>query len=572
MPDWLSAMEPAAESAPEAEAEPVDAGDFATIAAEASSLEPAQAEIPDWLTSMEPAEAAAPPIAQAAADIPVKAAAPETLDTSVPDWVAEASIIDQRIPSSEPLDIEEPAAEAPVEELPAEPAPDWLTQMYTPVQADQVAVVAEAEAVAADETLPAGTEAEAAPDWMTAMYTEAPAESAVTEPASPPAAAALTEAAEPVVTDEQSEFQWDVTEPTTAGETPDWLAQIKPADEPEPAAPAEPAAAFDWMQDLGPGQTVEAVEEEPAWLSEVEVADESEKAAVGAPSGDASFDWMSTLQEQEEGEPETAGEAALKPAAEQSDFEWGDAQPATAGDSPAWLSELGPADTEAKPAPEPAVAAAPSEFDWMDALQSDEEKPQPEAAEPASSDMPDWLAAAAPAQTTTPAPERANGDMSWLDALNAPDAEPEAEAEQPADQADQFDFDQVAEAEEVGAPAPATNAPDWLNAMVPGLDVDYAAQEDEPIEKEFAPSPADAEPSQTRQPRDFDWLVNIVEEESQQIAAVQMPGTRRRWVFSRPPVWLREPIEKLEPPSRLPEAKREADDLDDDIDLPPWLQ
>jgi formylglycine-generating enzyme required for sulfatase activity len=39
----------------------------------------------------------------------------------------------------------------------------------------------------------------------------------------------------------------------------------------------------------------------------------------------------------------------------------------------------------------------------------------------------------------------------------------------------------IEEAEEVigAAPPPADNAPDWLNAMVPGLDVDYEAQEDE---------------------------------------------------------------------------------------------
>jgi hypothetical protein len=138
------------------------------------------------------------------------------------------------------------------------------------------------------------------------------------------------------------------------------------------------------------------------------------------------------------------------------------------------------------------------------------------------------------------------------------------------------------------APAPAENAPDWLNAMVPGLDVDYEAPEDAPIETEYIQSAAQrreeaaAVPAPSRA-RDFEWLNQIVAEEALQPESAQQPAARRRFVFSRQPVWLRQPAEgQSAKPTAAQQAVDEDDDFpgwlkdddadDKDFDLPPWLQ
>ena len=108
--------------------------------------------------------------------------------------------------------------------------------------------------------------------------------------------------------------------------------------------------------------------------------------------------------------------------------------------------------------------------------------------------------------------------------------------------------------------------------MVPGLDVDYDAPEDEPIEESYVEEPADSAekiaPIQNK--REFDWLMNIVEEETQQVRAIPDSGKQRRFVFSRQPAWLRQPTETNEKSSSTPTATQ--DDDFDDVDLPPWLQ
>ncbi|MCS7071228.1 MAG: hypothetical protein NZM00_06965, partial [Anaerolinea sp.] len=105
---------------------------------------------------------------------------------------------------------------------------------------------------------------------------------------------------------------------------------------------------------------------------------------------------------------------------------------------------------------------------------------------------------------------------------------------------------------------PADNAPDWLNAMVPGLDVDYSAVEDAPIETAFiddvdsaigfddtistgAEAPA-TEFTPVSPAPGYGWLVDLVEEESQQLVPVEsVPAAtappRRRFVFTRRPLW-----------------------------------
>jgi hypothetical protein len=111
--------------------------------------------------------------------------------------------------------------------------------------------------------------------------------------------------------------------------------------------------------------------------------------------------------------------------------------------------------------------------------------------------------------------------------------------------------------------------------MVPGLDVDFDAPEDEQIEQEFIPGsenravPVFQGASQPARDREFEWLVDIVNEETQQMKAVPAQSRRGRFVFSHPPVWLRQPTET----SSREVNKQAADDEDwNDVDLPPWMQ
>jgi Tfp pilus assembly protein PilF len=121
--------------------------------------------------------------------------------------------------------------------------------------------------------------------------------------------------------------------------------------------------------------------------------------------------------------------------------------------------------------------------------------------------------------------------------------------------------------------APADNAPDWLNAMVPGLDVDYEAEVDEADDVDYDDQ---RETLRDRQPtfrrittEEFDWLVDLAAQEEREDyvppassaptgAPVPpppppplpmtplMPGMGdgagalvARFPFSEPPMWLR---------------------------------
>ncbi|MEM6282081.1 MAG: hypothetical protein AAF787_07805 [Chloroflexota bacterium] len=121
--------------------------------------------------------------------------------------------------------------------------------------------------------------------------------------------------------------------------------------------------------------------------------------------------------------------------------------------------------------------------------------------------------------------------------------------------------------EEEATIQPVASAPDWLNAMVPGLDLDYDARTDEPVESEFIEAARHraretTEFSAVKPQRDFEWLVEIVEKEGD---TGPTPMPRRRFVFTNPPLWLRQ---------NLPASPSPLDDLADDGNLPEdpdWL-
>lgn len=102
-------------------------------------------------------------------------------------------------------------------------------------------------------------------------------------------------------------------------------------------------------------------------------------------------------------------------------------------------------------------------------------------------------------------------------------------------------------------PVPASNAPDWLNAMVPGLDLDYEVDgaEDEFSDEVFAASDNETSAS-GGSTGGYDWLTEIVEEElrppvtmpepvrpTSETAAAPLEGSRQRFSFDRAPLWLR---------------------------------
>jgi hypothetical protein len=345
-------------------------------------------------------------------------------------------------------------------------------------------------------------------------------------------------------------------------ETPDWLAALEPsgvssevsgsaADENEAVA----AEADDWMSEL---QT-------PA-------------SEVAAPSAaDADFEWLAAdaVSDELEAEPEPEAEAATPASGE-----------------PDWLGAMNLTPQEAEP------ELAEAEITWT----SDEL--QPPVAEPAAADL-DWLNELEPAsepdadEFTADEIEPAE-EFSWLDEAEFPEA-PEAEAEAEADAAaevseapepvmavpeaeaqpeapepvmavpeeapvigsEAFEADELAPVSEVEdeilEPTPAQNAPDWLNAMVPGLDVDYEAGGEAAAEEE-AEEPASAPAAK----REFGWLVEIVEEET-------AASERAHFVFSRPPVWLQHT-------NGAAHGEAVKDDLPDwpsddaDADVPEWLR
>ena len=73
--------------------------------------------------------------------------------------------------------------------------------------------------------------------------------------------------------------------------------------------------------------------------------------------------------------------------------------------------------------------------------------------------------------------------------------------------------------------------PDWLNAMVPGLDSD--ADEDAAPDEGLA-----ANQSAASSAKDFDWVNDIVDEETSEMKAAAPPATAPHFVFSQPPRWL----------------------------------
>jgi tetratricopeptide (TPR) repeat protein len=140
--------------------------------------------------------------------------------------------------------------------------------------------------------------------------------------------------------------------------------------------------------------------------------------------------------------------------------------------------------------------------------------------------------------------------------LSSEDAESAyAELEEPSDvdvvafaeAADEDVFDQMESAEIIESDPEvaiaAENAPDWLNALVPGLDVDFEAAEDEPVESEFlAPEPEQVIGVEEGDTSEFAWVDEIIALETREAVGetALAPNTgfgQPRFKFSRQPLW-----------------------------------
>jgi tetratricopeptide (TPR) repeat protein len=474
----------------------------------------------DWLTQFAPTESTS-------ADSPSAPAMSDDDDVwanlmGVGDDTADRLSFADTVITTDPLDSASPAGEPGDDD--DESIPDWLRDSAPSV------VETQASGFAAEEL-----------DWLN--------DSSITDAEEVLSAAAL---------------HADLDELSDLGEMRLYSGDVESADELTfEIDPLEPPSEQD------DDATIESV---PDWLSDIRATDSGESAteqavdftlseiAPSASEPDDDFAWLNDAAPVAEAE-------TVAPAAEQAD-------------DFAWLNDAAPVAEAETVAP---AAEQADDFAWLNDAAPVAEA---EAAEPAAEQADDfaWLNDAAPvaeAETVEPAAEQAD-DFAWLN-----DAAPvaEAEAEQPVAETHEPDFNfedlqptdataVVAEVEdavmsereyededdgtaalfeeEVVLEGGDVNTPDWLNAMVPGLDVDVTAQEYILPDEEFdlveeAPIPIDRSAAGNAE---FGWLVRIVEEE---VAASQPV---RRFSFSRPPAWAR--------PARPPVS-------DDDDDFPDWI-
>ncbi|MFN8379314.1 MAG: tetratricopeptide repeat protein [Anaerolineae bacterium] len=500
-------------------------------------------------------------------------------DANLPDWLVSAA------PEAAGAVAAAMAGERPdLEGIPAGDEFEWLASFNEPVAPEAGGTSELDEAVLAAQA--------DVPDWLDALESEALAQINANQED-----AAEEAATEDVVAAEAYEpLPFDETPVTPTGEETDWLA----------AGPAVAgvavmaAAASDWS-DHG----IEAPAEEwgadiPSSFEELattfveEPSAESEWSADAEPVGSIEAEEV-LLEETPEGEvvlleaePEPEWLASAdEPAAEtgeeipESTFEWG--EPETAELSRIAPPTVGIADTppvyDAPTAPDDwfvdgALAAEPpvpaevsdegvSKGDWfvdaallVPAATMAAQQPGPDESEAVTGEESGMTAedgaliagaatlgvlAVASGEETDTAP----GDAAALDELDEEDwltEEWSEEAEAPVLLADELDELPDVEIAEETVIAPATNAPDWLNAMVPGLDMDFEAGVDEPIETEASETSGALDETLGAR-SDYAWVIDLVEQEETETVpadvALDAAYDQPRFLFRSLPAWYR---------------------------------
>lgn len=463
---------------------------------------------------------------------------------AVPDWLAAIEIQPE-------TESEETLASAVASEQPAldEETFDWLSSMP---EAELPGAALDLGAIPAmGETI--GTSGEDIPDWLVGLDDDSEIEQPLeTEMESPAASSEM--------------FGWE-GEATDAPDAVGAFAADTGDEDANDAAWSMPVREYENAEDtllLRPDEmdmtSIESdadkvTAEEPEYdESFFEGVSEAEPFAAAAGEEMPAAELMGQM-DQEEQPPETSGEEVPEPVGGN---EMSVAEPIGQMDqeeqTPEAVGEETPEPTVGEEEP---VAELMSQMDQEEAFEAaDEEMPQPEMATEEES------ASEVSGEEAIPE-EIVAEEMPSEEALSEQEVAEEPLSEEATDvfmESEPEHFD-----EEVH-PTPAENAPDWLNAMVPGLDVDYEAQEnilpDEEFEEE-EPLPIHAENDAAL--GEFGWLVRIVDDEVEADTAARPAVAVPKFVFSHPPAWMRQ---SSAPDDDLPDWP-----VDDDAgDVPEWLR
>ena len=312
----------------------------------------------------------------------------------------------------------------------------------------------------------------------------------------------------------------------------DWMVDDEAYGDIEEEPVAEMTDTESWLDDVAPqtaegdgGDEAPVPAEVPGWLADM---DTDEGFAEGDAVEDDTPEWLQDAAPEEDSEfAATAGMTGLLSgiAASQGGEE---EEPLPHEEHPPSMEDL---EAEEDTFEDEDLPLETPETEWYDG----DAVPMPEAAEddfiePAIDDdfEPEFVEEANDMPLVTPETE-------WQDhGEEVPASEEAFEFEPQAAEESDYDVDYVEDDFE-GELAAASNAPDWLNAMVPGLDVDYEAEEDAPLEDYVE------EDAYERQ-EGFDWLTDIVEEETQPFAEPPAlpPIPEKSYTFTHKPIWMRD--------------------------------
>ncbi|QPC82895.1 tetratricopeptide repeat protein [Phototrophicus methaneseepsis] len=333
----------------------------------------------------------------------------------------------------------------------------------------------------------------------------------------------------------QGGYEDDEEEGTTdAGETssePDWLTEMEDsgADEdaftPDDLVAAEP----DWLQDVSDEDTDETEEEsdesvyansaEPDWLSDMEPPDPEADAAA-----EAAF--MQELEDALTGElDEESVQASQSEEDDEEDYD------ELAAGTTAGVAALGMVAVQDEDDDEDDFAQA--DYDDYDPLAELED----EASDEEIYDESPYMGA-----EDMESPEEAHLTATEVENLGE---DPETVEDLVAALDEESNDEQIAV---IGA----DNAPDWLNQLVPGLELDFEARgvDDEDVEEDGEATSEHrrrASVGEVPSEDDFAWLVDIVDEETRAGAPPPLPTSPQqqtveqpRFQFSHLPAWARD--------------------------------
>ena len=362
-----------------------------------------------------------------------------------------------------------------------------------------------------------------------------------------------------------------VAEPADAN----WLEDVN---DQQPVAEANDD---DWLSELGDGFSSELTDEQTdeEWAVGDSFTDELDEDIVAEP---ADADWLSDLDADDSdlpdydtdedddaiAEPDDAdsleGVNEVQPVAdvwdddEDEDItdELVDPEPMMEKEEDNWLAGIGVQEEdewdeeyydEYEDEYELNISSTSGMSDMLETIRTSREEGDDSHLDDFEHDEPEWLK-----QTGELISPVENDEVDWG---NEEEAMPMAEF----DEYDDEDFEALSEDnygndeyEEELEQVDADNAPDWLNAMVPGLDLDFEAEDEGHLDEGFETRENTLRERRINESEtikdDFDWLQDIVEEETGAIAVVSdeelsttPPPTpiapRKQYIFSSPPVW-----------------------------------